>query len=75
MVTSVESCFKSELAPIIGLFLRLLTNAPRSMNVSQGGIKGVCSSEVIDEDKGMVVGRVMSTQIPNLLPMKPMMIT
>lgn len=76
MVSSVESNFKTELAPILDLVLFLPTNTPCSVNVSQGGgRRGLGSSKGTDEDKGLVVGRVLATQIPTSLPMKPLMTT
>lgn len=42
MILSVESCFNTELSPILDLVPRLPTNAPRSSaNVSLGGEKGL----------------------------------
>ncbi|CAI9290953.1 unnamed protein product [Lactuca saligna] len=70
MVSSVESCFLSELAPNLDLVLRLPNNAPLSANVSQGEERGIGSPKGTDEDKSIVVGKSMSTQIPTLLPMK-----
>lgn len=68
VVLSVESCFKTEFAPILDLVLRLPTNYPRpSMNVSQGGWG---SSKDSGEEKGKVVGKVISTQILTSIQMK-----
>lgn len=71
----MESCFKTELAPILDLVLCFLTNAPCYVNVSHGGERGVSSSKNSVEDKGKVVGKVTSTQIPTLLSMKPVITT
>lgn len=75
MASSVESCFKSELAPIVDLGLRLPTNAPCYVNVSQEGERGVGSSKISGDDKRKVVGRVISTQIPTTIQMKPVLST
>lgn len=45
------------------------------MNVSQGGEKGIGSSKVSGEDIRKVVGKLMSTQIPTSIPMKPVVTT
>ncbi|CAI9281327.1 unnamed protein product [Lactuca saligna] len=64
MVSSMESCFKTQLAPILVLVLRLPTNVPRpSMLVSQGGDKDGSSKDEGD-DEGKFVGMVISMQIP-----------
>lgn len=75
MASSVKSCFKSELAPIVDLGLRLPTNAPCYVNVSQEGERGVGSSKISGDDKRKVVGRVISTQIPTTIQMKPVLTT
>ncbi|CAI9281082.1 unnamed protein product [Lactuca saligna] len=75
MVMSVESCFKTKLAPTHDLVLRLSTNAPRSTNVSQGGERGARSLMGTSEDIGFLVGKVRSTKIPISLPMKLMVTT
>lgn len=63
IVSLVESCFKTQLAPILDLILWFPTNAPHpSMLVSQGGDK-VGSSKDGGEDKVKLVGKVFSTQI------------
>lgn len=56
MVSSVESYFKTQLALILVLVLRLPTNVPRpSMLVSQGGDKDGSSKDE-GEDKGIFLG-------------------
>lgn len=55
--------------------LRLPTNAPHPMHVSQGGDKGVGSSKASGEDTGVLVGKVMSSQIPTPISMKPIVST
>ncbi|CAI9290975.1 unnamed protein product [Lactuca saligna] len=70
LISNVESNIKSELAPILELVLHLPTNVPHAVQVSEGGekgIRGVGSSK--DSEKGVVVGKVSSTQISISLPM------
>lgn len=63
MISSLESCFKTQFSPISDIVLRLITNDPRPyMNVSQGGDKGGGSLKDGGEDKGKVVGKVFPTQ-------------
>lgn len=54
MVSDVESCFKAKMVPILDLSHRLPTNAPRFVNVSQSGERGVGLSKAIGEEKGKV---------------------
>ncbi|CAI9293754.1 unnamed protein product [Lactuca saligna] len=70
-----RSCFKTELALILDLVLRLPTNAPcPSMIVSRGGDK--CgSSKNGAEDKSKVVGKVFSTKISIPVSKKPIITT
>lgn len=71
MALTIESSFKAELAPILNLFIHLPTNAPCYVHVLQGGERGVGSSKGYNEDTGVVVGKVFSTQIATTIPMKP----
>ncbi|CAI9288672.1 unnamed protein product [Lactuca saligna] len=67
-----KSNIKSEIAPILDLVLCLPTNAPHAMQVSHGGEKrigGVGSSKDSDKEKGVLVEKVISTQILTSLPM------
>lgn len=74
IVSSVESCFKTELSHILTLVLCLPNNAPRPVaNVSQWGEWGFGLSKNSGEDKGKIVGKLISTQIPTSLPMKAIM--
>lgn len=67
----MESCFKTQLALILDLVLRLPTNALHPwILVSQGEYKG-SSSKDGDEDKGKVDGKVFNTQIPIQILVKP----
>lgn len=76
MVSSVESCFNTELAPILDLVLHLPTNSQRPVaNMSQGGERRVGSLKDKGENKGKVVGKIISTQIPTSLPTKPIVTT
>lgn len=75
MLSFLESCFKTNLSPFLDLVMWLPTNSPRSMNVSQGGERGVVASKDSREDKGKVFWKVISTQIPMFLPMKPIITT
>ncbi|CAI9295040.1 unnamed protein product [Lactuca saligna] len=50
MVSNIETSIKAELAPILNLVLRLPTNAPPSMHVSQGVERGVSLSKRSGED-------------------------
>ena len=71
MLLIIKSSFKSELAPILNWVLHLPTNAPRFVHVSQWGERCVGSSKGSGEDTCVVVGKVFSTQIPTMIPMKP----
>lgn len=75
MVSSAETPFKNELAPILDLFLHLPTNTPHSTNVSQRIERGLGLSKGTNEDKCVVVERVMTMKIPTSLPMKPLVPT
>ncbi|CAI9291038.1 unnamed protein product [Lactuca saligna] len=61
MVSNIESSMKAELALILNLVLRLPTNAPHPMYVSQGVDRGVGvgSPKGSGEDSRVVVGKVM----------------
>ncbi|CAI9265623.1 unnamed protein product [Lactuca saligna] len=64
MVSNIESNIKVDLAPILSLVFLLLTNAPRVAQVSQGrdiGVGGARSSKDFSDDKGVDVGKVIST--------------
>ncbi|CAI9260017.1 unnamed protein product [Lactuca saligna] len=66
--TQLEEFFIVELAPILELVPLLLTNAPPAKQVSKGGDKGCgCIGYSKDTDKGVVFGKVMSTQIATSL--------
>lgn len=71
MILTIQSSFKTELGPILNLVLRLPTNAPRPIYVLQRGESAVGSSKGSVEDKGVVVGRFLSMQIPTSILMKP----
>lgn len=71
MILTIQSSFKTELGPILNLVLRLPTNAPRPTYVLQRGESAVGSSKGSVEDKGVVVGRFLSMQIPTSILMKP----
>ncbi|CAI9285759.1 unnamed protein product [Lactuca saligna] len=69
LISSIETHLKVKLAPILELVHVLPTNVPPAKQVSQGGEKGcigIGSSE--DTDKGVVVGKLLSAQIPTSLP-------
>lgn len=71
VVSLVESCFKTQLALILDLVLRLSTNSPRpSMLVSQGGDKGGPLKDG-GENTGKIVGKVFSILILIPIPVKP----
>ncbi|CAI9294801.1 unnamed protein product [Lactuca saligna] len=72
MISSVESGFKTELALILDLALHLPTKFSTSYTHLTWGRKevGGCSIRTT-KDKGVVVGSVMSNQIPTSIPMKP----
>lgn len=63
MVLFISPILKQSWTPIIDMFLRLLTNAPRSANESQRGKRGL----VRQKDQ---VGKFWSTPVPTSLPMK-----
>lgn len=74
MVSNIETNIKAERDPIMSLVLQLPTNAPRDVLVSQGLEKGVgcvSLSKNASEDSGVVIGKVMSTQIPTSILMNP----
>ncbi|CAI9299905.1 unnamed protein product [Lactuca saligna] len=65
LISSIEENIKAKFAPILELVLRLPTNAPRVLQLSQGGDKGYsCIGSSKDSEKEAVVGKVMSTKIP-----------
>lgn len=74
MVSSIESCFKEKLAPILNLVIRLPINATCLVHVSQGGERGVGSSRGLVNEIWVIVGRVLSTQILIYIPMKPVVL-
>ncbi|CAI9283169.1 unnamed protein product [Lactuca saligna] len=75
MVSNIESSIKAELDPILNLVIPLPTNAQCTAQVSQGGEREVGSSNAFGEDKGVVIRKTMSTQIPTKIPMKHVIVS
>ncbi|CAI9281696.1 unnamed protein product [Lactuca saligna] len=69
LISKIETNIKTDLAPILELVLLFPMNAPRVVQVLEGGDKG-CGGigSLKDSEKGAVVGRVMSTQLPTSHP-------
>ncbi|CAI9293077.1 unnamed protein product [Lactuca saligna] len=78
MVLNIESNIRIELAPILNFVLCLPSNAPRVVQVSQGGDKGVGGTRSLKDygsDTGALIGKVISSRIPTSIPMKPLMVS
>ncbi|CAI9300395.1 unnamed protein product [Lactuca saligna] len=78
MVMNIELNIKAMMDPILSLVLRLPTNAPRGVQVLQRGdskVRGAGSSKVPGDDTSFMVGKVISTQIPTIIPMKPIIVS
>lgn len=72
MISNIEPSIKAELDPIRDLVLRLPTNAPSVVQKFREGRKGgVGSSKASGENFGVVVGKVITTQITTIISTKP----
>ncbi|CAI9294638.1 unnamed protein product [Lactuca saligna] len=59
--SEIKTNIKTELTPILELVLLLPTNAPPAKQVSKTGDKGCGVGTLKDSEKGVVVGKLMST--------------
>ncbi|CAI9260322.1 unnamed protein product [Lactuca saligna] len=78
MVWNVESNIKAELGPIVSLVLCLPTNAPHATQFLQWGereVGGTAYSNVYGDDTGVVVRKLILSQILRTIPMKPITVS